>query len=33
MYIKELKELTQILYFEGDYALFRAKDEKDSIAE
>lgn len=28
MHIKELKELTQILYFEGDYALFRAKDEK-----
>lgn len=28
MHIKELKEVTQILYFEGEYALFRAKDEK-----
>ena len=28
MHIKELKELTQILYFEGEYALFRAKDEQ-----
>ncbi len=28
MHIKELKELTQILYFEGDYALFRATDGK-----
>ena len=27
MIITELKELTQILYFEGEYALFRAKDE------
>lgn len=28
MHIKELKELQKILYFEGDYALFRAVDEK-----
>lgn len=28
MHIKVLKEQTQILYFEGEYALFRAKDEK-----
>lgn len=28
MHIKELKELTQILYFEGEYAIFRAKDEQ-----
>lgn len=28
MHIKELKELIQILYFEGEYALFRAKDEQ-----
>ena len=28
MHIKELKELTQVLYFEGEYALFRAKEEK-----
>lgn len=28
MHIKELKELTQILYFEGGYALFRARDGK-----
>lgn len=28
MHIKELKELTQILYFEGDYALCRTKDGK-----
>ena len=27
MIITELKELTQILYFEGEYALFRARDE------
>lgn len=28
MYITELKELQKILYFEGDYALFRAVDER-----
>ena len=28
MIITELKDLTQILSFEGEYALFRAKDEK-----
>ena len=28
MIITDLKDLTQILHFEGEYALFRAKDEK-----
>jgi hypothetical protein len=30
MIITELKELTQILNFEGEYAIFRAKDEQGS---
>lgn len=28
MHITELKELTKILYFEGEYALFRAEDDR-----